>query len=366
MVKLGGGSYGDVHRSGKFAVKRFSKLNHMVQEATAAFYLRGSECIVEGIDCNVHKKELRMALCDCNLSEWMDRFVDAPDHIRYSLMNDIITGLDRIHKLHLVHGDLKPGNILVKYDHEGVPHARIGDLGFVSLAQYAKVERTARAYRAENVVPEASHDLFSLGVILFELFSGYKLRKRLSHERLQKLAKEHIDISKVRRAVVALVDKHSDRRPTCRRLLNTFFKTDLDTISEWDGDPSDLATEDWEDLSSGTSSASTSDDTVVVSVEVAKRVRNVIKVAVNGTTNPLRAKKACKAVLSYIVRNDLQPEDIDIHVMSMIIILSSNFGPSGFNDHRAAKLCHRSKEDVLDVLQSLLDDEEVINTIMSP
>ena len=41
----------------------------------------------------------------------------------------ILEGLDHVHRRNYVHGDIKPENILVRYDARGAPRLLLGDLG---------------------------------------------------------------------------------------------------------------------------------------------------------------------------------------------------------------------------------------------
>ncbi len=362
-IVLGQGSYGAVVKRGGYAVKKFSKLSHCVQEATASFYLRGHPQIVEGVKCDVAAKELTMQLCSYSLTDWMHRYVDAPDDVKMSLLKEICLGLQYIHSLHCMHADLKPGNILVWHDKNGYPHIRIGDLGFVCLCPYAKAERTARAYRAQEVITAPSHDMFSLGVIIFELFSGYRIRKRATHAELQKAAGKYITDKKIRAIAVRLLDGDANLRPSCAEVMRELFSNDCDTVSEWSGDPDRLSRKQWNFYDETSTS---SEDSIEVSVDTMKHIRDMMKALAMKEINPLRVKKGCKALLLYISTKGIHSDDYLLHITAMIILISSNFSTDPFSESRAARACKRSKKEVLVVLQRLIETKYVIDMIMSP
>lgn len=114
--------------------------------------------------------------------------------VRWSMQ--IADALQHLHERGLIHKDLKPENIYLTED----GHAKIGDFGFAERAP-GPMERLLSRFRKRNIQgtiaylsPEqikqralsAKTDIFSLGVILYELFGG-KRPFRSAHEQVTAL-----------------------------------------------------------------------------------------------------------------------------------------------------------------------------------
>jgi eukaryotic-like serine/threonine-protein kinase len=104
----------------------------------------------------------------------------APPHAS-ALLSGLLAGLDHAHKQGVVHGDVKPENVLI--DAQGAP--RLGDFGLsrcktptLSLSGALRSGGPAGtvAYmspeQASGKLAKPEDDLYSLGVVLFELVTG--------------------------------------------------------------------------------------------------------------------------------------------------------------------------------------------------
>ncbi len=96
-----------------------------------------------------------------------------------SLIEDLLAGLEHAHSRGIVHCDIKPENILVQLQPQGWT-ARISDFGIARLSQEMKAQEGATGSPA-YMAPErfygqysAASDLYSVGILLFELIAGYR------------------------------------------------------------------------------------------------------------------------------------------------------------------------------------------------
>ena len=60
---LGKGAYGQVRKSGDYAIKSFHKLSHIIQEFAVGFYLRDCKGIIPVHRADYDKLELKMDFC---------------------------------------------------------------------------------------------------------------------------------------------------------------------------------------------------------------------------------------------------------------------------------------------------------------
>ena len=177
---------------------------------------------VEGTNVSVYCDELKLALRD-----------------RLRLFLQILSAVQHAHSRLVIHRDLKPSNILVTTDGE----VKLLDFGIAKLmtgGEAAETELTqseGRALTLNYASPEqisgqpvtTASDVFSLGMILFELLSGGRpfISKRDSSVALE----EAILSAEPRRPSDAVAsEKEALARRTSVRKLRALCKGDLDLI----------------------------------------------------------------------------------------------------------------------------------------
>ena len=397
-MMLGHGSYGEVVNRDGIAVKKFSKLTHLIQEYMALLYLSDCKYVVHAVNVNFMENELHMELYDCSLRIWLENnghrgdmsLVEdiATDVSRYGrsisiIIHDICMGLVELHDRNLAHGDLKPGNILVKVKPLKVV---LGDCGFVSISKYAKVDRTAAVYRDPIIDHDVTHDMFSLGVCLLEIIADIKIIKQGTYEELKQTVDTSILDTRYKSLIYNLLHPKKDRRPTARHLLRVLYNEDppkwikptmpeeIVHISNEDIHPDAHHNEDANQ--EHVPIAHTSSDEIILTLN--KEIgssdpigRGYIRKLIKGIAYMFkinRSKKSYGALLRYIDTNAIDPQYYRVHIGVTCMITSSVFGESGFNEHQVFKLCNSiyTLEFIYDILNNLLSDEVFINTLLSP
>ncbi len=149
------------------------------------------------------------------------------DDEKLSVFCDIAEGLAHIHSRGIMHLDLKPANIFVTDN-----GAKIGDFGLASaLSEGMEAASGTAAYIAPELLkgypPDMRADLYSLGVIAAELFSGENLFEgETAGETVQlqlHLVVDKSDIvsvpSELRELVASLLQKDPQKRPNSAYII---------------------------------------------------------------------------------------------------------------------------------------------------
>lgn len=119
-----------------------------------------------------------MPLAQYSLKEIIGK---APAHLCNSIAVKLIKGLEYLHKKSIVHRDLKPENILL-IDEEPVicdlgiahllPEQQISDIKTESGRRMANFRYASPEQRSKNPTVAPTMDIYSLGIIIHELFTG--------------------------------------------------------------------------------------------------------------------------------------------------------------------------------------------------
>jgi hypothetical protein len=129
-----------------------------------------------------------------SLAGLMRRIGRLPQMKALQIAHQITRGLIAAHERRILHRDLKPENVMI----DGLGNARLMDFGIASLAGATREENSSGllvgtpAYMApeqlrDGTVSERT-DVYALGVLLFELFTG---RRPFDASRLSELARQH-------------------------------------------------------------------------------------------------------------------------------------------------------------------------------
>lgn len=340
-IVLGQGAYGAVTARDGFAYKKFAKADHLIQEYAAGSYLRNSKNIVKVYEANHKTLELKMEQYAMNLRKYMENTLD--DKVKRKLLHDMLSGLCEIHKRGMVHGDIKPGNILIGLDSKSNPTAYIGDLGFVSLAPYSKVRRTTAVYRDEAMRQHSSHDMYSMGVVMLELFGELKVYEKLEHKEAVASCEKNIKNKTLRKIIIRLTDGDHHKRPSAEQVLKELYNEEFATPFE-----------NTPDYKHG----------------LPKKLVDKVDAWMRPLCKDYEVKRGMrgfKGLLLFIYKNsEATKGHFKLHTGVMVMILSSLFGRSKFQEKELMKWCRKkySHEEVLQASAALLANYDVIRLLL--
>lgn len=339
---LGKGSYGTVYKENGVAVKKFSNLSCLIQEYSALKYLDSCKHVVHTLGVDYEKSELYMQLYDCSLRKFIDKN-NYDQKIAMKLLKGVLIGLCEIHDKGLVHGDLKPANILVMKNNH---YAVIADCGFVSVSHRAKVTRTSPLYKDPITKYDKYHDLFSLGVCMIELIGGYKPKHTSSYEKCQYMVKKIMNKHPYMKIVHDLFSEVRENRPTARDILQEIYEYNLPR---------------WKYSRTLNYYIKSTDYPHYRSV-----VRKLIKK--KSLEHQIKRSRICYgALLVYMAKNNLHSNLYIPYAAVTLMIASSLFGKSGFKEKEVLEICREIDIDTIhEILRNLLDDEIYLNMVLRP
>ena len=168
---LGQGSYGQVTQTFS-ATKKVKLFNPFIQECTVLGKLSKCRNIVTVRGCDVNEQTIVMDKYDSDLRKSIDSLSSSS---REKVAREITYAMMEMHYLNMVHCDIKPNNIFLMLKRGEVTKAVLGDCGNSSTSKYCRPERGNWHYRGQITSKSSAQDVYSLGLVLLELFSGQRI-----------------------------------------------------------------------------------------------------------------------------------------------------------------------------------------------
>jgi hypothetical protein len=228
---LGVGAYGKVRLENGVAAKKFDHRAYLIQEYAALRALRHTPGVVHSLGCCLLDMKVRLQPYQTSLRQCLSS--DQPPLTadeRYMILGGILLGLQGVHDRGLVHGDIKPSNILV--NRTPVLRVAIGDLGFTGPPDFARCYKTADMYREPRVIADEGHDLYSLALVILELFGSQggsppSLPNFPTTEGIRRLANEYLAAHPQLRQIVHQCVGERHLRPRCTEIHRQIYGRDL-------------------------------------------------------------------------------------------------------------------------------------------
>ena len=179
-----------------------------------------------------------MELCDCSLSEYVERLGELDESQLKKIFRDICKGLKKLHHHDIVHLDIKPENILYSFGQR----FKIGDLGLARIttnlsgeipegdSRYLAPELIKIMSSEEGGIPDLTKaDIFALGCTMLEIINCKPLPYNGPpwHDIRNGLVEITGKVSeRFKNIVKRMLDKEPEKRPSAEEMLSDFLISD--------------------------------------------------------------------------------------------------------------------------------------------
>ncbi|MCP5107013.1 MAG: tetratricopeptide repeat protein, partial [bacterium] len=155
------------------------------------------------------------------------------------IMAQLVDAVEKIHSKGIVHRDLKPGNIMLMEQVENKPFAKLLDFGLARAQSLTRLTETGEILGTINYLPperishqdfSAAGDIYSLGVVFYEMLTGEKPFLGSTPIDVIKLILEQEPIAPVKYRleipaalnglVLEMMNKSPERRPVEKNLID--------------------------------------------------------------------------------------------------------------------------------------------------
>ncbi|MEG0368347.1 MAG: serine/threonine-protein kinase, partial [Coprobacillus sp.] len=151
------------------------KTSLVMKEIDMLYHLKGNTHIVNYIDHYVDKKEdvyslyLKMEYLQ-RLDNYYGKEIESDKAL--SITYDILDALTICEDNNIVHGDIKPQNIMV--DNHG--NNKLTDFGISKIMNQEKISNYTPAYAAPEIITDGRYtkqsDLYSLGLVIYQIYNN--------------------------------------------------------------------------------------------------------------------------------------------------------------------------------------------------
>jgi serine/threonine protein kinase len=175
------GRYGTVYRSPPYAIKVLTKerqdlcstsvTNMVNREVCALTKLKDSKNVIRLYETYEDETNVYIVTELCERGSLLNE-TDLTDTQVLMVAKDIIHGLGECHRSGIIHGDVKPGNVVSKYNHQCklIDFGHCRNIGDTMAVVYGSPYYSApELFRAKGTVAGPEADVWSLGMMLYEL-----------------------------------------------------------------------------------------------------------------------------------------------------------------------------------------------------
>ena len=214
---IGHGGFGKVFKSVRYgreyAIKKIDmfRLNKDLMDKNSEISIMwklSSEYIANLYDYWIEMKDddeflyMEMELCDCNLKDFFIQITECknlPDEIiitiEIEVLKQMFESVNYLHQNKVIYRDLKPYNILIKFNSSNGRFIKLCDFGLSVNHEWSSMSHTSDVGTGVYIAPEVKQggkytemaDIYSLGVMIYKDFKLLSIMEGNFHEYLKEI-----------------------------------------------------------------------------------------------------------------------------------------------------------------------------------
>jgi serine/threonine protein kinase len=231
---VGKGSDGEVFVDGKIAQKKFDDMDGLVTEMLINSILPKHNNLVLFNRVDINGMSADMEAYGCDLNDFIEsklhsdvKFTKIGINQREQILIGILTGLDSIHSMELVHNDLTARNILLSFS-SSEQSIRVGicDFGRTRIAGIRNGYTTSFSVASNDKIVTQAHDMFAVGILLYYM---YKWNDDVNAPTRDEILQNTKDIpDKHLEIIINLTSPKAKDRLTSKQVLTKYFDIELE------------------------------------------------------------------------------------------------------------------------------------------
>lgn len=218
MYLLGCGTYGSVYRTvERDAIKKSDPYYSWIalREMITMRYLslHDNHSMIDLHEVNYNDLTIRMELAEIDLKDWNN--IKPSVSRRCLIIREVIKAIYLLHQIGIVHGDLKTANLVLTSTNQ----IKLIDFGFSGPPNWAFTQYTTPVYKDKYETNGFNSDIYSLGIIMIELFTGIEFDTPPNEYKIKETT--HL-ISKDYRYLIRSMVGRPSKRPNITQIMNHF------------------------------------------------------------------------------------------------------------------------------------------------
>ena len=178
---IGKGTYGVVLQNelnNNQVIKKFEDFDTFIKELFYLSFFKNCKNICQIVDYNLNDNTITMDKYDYNLYDFSYKIPFSKRiELITTIIDQILNGLEQIHRRNIIHGDLLSKNIFCNY-RDNTIECFVGDFSLTSIFGFSRNDNKNILFPKDSIL-DTKFDIWTLGIIIYEFLFHINLDPKL-------------------------------------------------------------------------------------------------------------------------------------------------------------------------------------------